>query len=192
MRLFVALSLPESTKDALLAQQDALRASLGVAERAVRWVAAPAMHLTLAFLGEVAERAVPIVADCVQQHRNDAAAISLHLKQVGAFPSLRRPQTLWCGVGGEVAALVSAQGRVARDLAPLGYTPDSRLFSPHLTLGRVRREATPEQRTGIGQAIRDLALVPAHPWTCGPIMLFHSTLTPHGPVYTALETIRRS
>lgn len=186
MRLFIAIPLSAEVKAALVAQQEALRHQLGQ-ERGVRWVSAEAMHLTLQFLGEVEPaRAEPILAALNQVIARSSNRIALHLDSVGAFPNLRRPQTLWCGVGGALAALGALQRELSDVLQPLGFLPEQRPFSPHLTLGRVRRETTPAQQAAIGNAVR--ALAPPEPvgWIAEPPALFESTLTREGATYTRI------
>jgi RNA 2',3'-cyclic 3'-phosphodiesterase len=185
MRLFIALALPDEVQDILAAQQDHLRGVLGSNERAVRWVDTESAHLTLQFLGETEDSMVPSILAVVQQHEA-TSQLALNLDRAGAFPTMRRPQTLWCGVGGDVAALRIIQQSMAVDLQPLGFVPDTRGFSPHLTLGRVRREATSQQVAAIGQAVQELPAPLPCAWECGPPILFQSMLTPRGAVYTRM------
>ena len=183
MRLFIALALPNEVQDLLAAQQDRLREILSSDERAVRWIDTESMHLTLHFLGETEESAVPALLTIVQQHEA-VAQLVLTLNRAGAFPNMRRPQTLWCGVEGDVAALGATQQAMGFDLQALGFVLDTRRYSPHLTLGRVRREATSQQVAAIGQAMRELLAPTPYAWECGRPILFQSTLTPQGAVYT--------
>lgn len=190
MRLFIAIPLPAEVKAALAAQQAALRLRLAQEQRSVRWVAPEAMHLTLQFLGEVDSERVPFIIAAIQQassNGDSTTAISLHLGPAGAFPNLRRPQTLWSGVGGDSAALGALQRRLGAALEPLGFPPEQRPFSAHLTLGRVRREASSAHQSAIGEAVRSLAPPDTTSWTAEPPTLFESTLTPKGPVYTRVS-----
>lgn len=186
MRLFIALSLP-----------DEVRAELEVAQRRlqrgnahpVRWVAPAAIHLTLQFLGEVADARVPDILAVLQGvHATTASQSSagLSLASVGAFPNLRRPQTIWMGVADEAAVLTYLQRVVSTALEPLGFPGDTRPFHPHLTLGRVRRDATPAQRTALGAALAALPPPRRVTWPCGRPLLFQSTLTPKGSLYEKL------
>jgi 2'-5' RNA ligase len=183
MRLFIALELPPDVLSALEAMQQQLQRTT---RHPVKWVSPRHMHLTLQFLGEVEEaRTAPILdvlAQAVQAHPA-AAPTTLHLAPVGAFPNLKRPQTIWAGVDGNLAAVNQLQQSIAHTLEGQGFTPDNKPFHAHLTLGRVRREATPQQRAALCAALGKLPAPQAVAWSAGTPVLFQSTLTPHGPIY---------
>jgi 2'-5' RNA ligase len=183
MRLFIALELPESVITALQTAQQHLRRSTS---HPVKWVAPAGMHLTLRFLGDVEQTDVPAILaalEHIQQTHADAAQASLRLNAVGAFPNLKRPQTIWMGVGGDIPTLNHVQHMLTDTLEPLGFAPETRAFHAHLTLGRVRREATPHQRTLLGNALAALPKPAPQNWTMGRPILFQSTLTPDGAIY---------
>src|SRR6185295_12177693 len=95
----------------------------------------------------------------------------------------------WMGIGGATAALEAAVTGLEAALAPLGIPPEARPFRAHLTLGRVRREATPAQQERLGEAIR--ALPPPAPlaWPLDRVVLFRSELRGTGPIYTELDAV---
>jgi 2'-5' RNA ligase len=72
------------------------------------------------------------------RRRRGGRPLALELKGAGGFPSARRPRVVWAGVGGEVEALAGLAAELGRRLAPLGFPPEDRPLSPHLTLGRAR------------------------------------------------------
>ncbi|MCG8346789.1 MAG: RNA 2',3'-cyclic phosphodiesterase [Chloroflexales bacterium] len=186
MRLFVALDVPEAIIAELSAIQQRLRRNT---DRAVSWVKPAAIHLTLQFLGEVDSERIPAILaalEAIQQNADTQRSRILSLAPIGAFPNLRRPQTIWAGVGGDLAALERLYHTLASALELLGFSPETRPFRAHLTLGRVRREATEYQRAALGAAIA--ALSPPHPitWQSGSPILYQSTLTPQGAIYQAL------
>src|SRR5919199_6608125 len=95
LRTFIAVDLGKALRDRCVALQEVL-ARTGTE---VKWVEAENLHVTLLFLGEVDDRAVPAlcraVAECCAGH--DAFALSV--ETVGCFPNPRRPRTVWAGVG---------------------------------------------------------------------------------------------
>ncbi|MBK9710349.1 MAG: RNA 2',3'-cyclic phosphodiesterase [Kouleothrix sp.] len=185
-RLFIAAELAPEAKAELTAAQDRLRRG----DPPIRWVAPEAMHLTLKFLGETDVALLPALAAAMRSALSDEPPFSLRLAAAGAFPNLRRPSVVWAGVGGAVAALGRIQASLDAALATIGIARDERPFSPHLTLGRVRREASAEQQERIGAAVR--ALPPLRPigWTVDDIVLFRSELSGAGPTYTQLESVQ--
>ncbi len=185
MRLFVAIELPEAVKAALVAAQDPLRRG----GPPVKWVAPAAMHLTLLFLGETDPARLAAVGAAMRAALAGARPLRLRLGAAGAFPDARRPSTLWVDVGGDLAALGQIHSALAAALAPLGFPREQRAFRAHLTLGRVRREATPAEQSRLGTALVALPAPPQLSWQADHIVLFQSDLLREGPRYTALEAV---
>jgi len=186
MRLFIALKLPTDVRDELATVQQRLRRTEA---HPVKWVAPQSIHLTLQFLGEVPEAQLPAILQALEAVRTMAAQcppLQLRLTDAGAFPNLRRPQTLWVGIAGELEGLTRLHQAVIAATEPLGFQPETRPFRAHLTLGRVRREATPAQRAALGTALGSLSPPRSIAWQSGYPLLFRSTLTPMGSIYTEL------
>jgi RNA 2',3'-cyclic 3'-phosphodiesterase len=181
-RLFIAADLPAEVKAALLAAQE----RLGRDRHPVKWAAPEAMHLTLKFLGEMDVALLPDIGVEMRAALQGQAAIPLQVGTPGAFPNLRRPSVVWVGVGGAIERLADAHSRLASGMVKLGIAAEARQFRAHLTLGRVRDGATPEQYARLGAAIR--ALAPPEPvaWRVEEIVLFRSELRREGPVYTRI------
>jgi 2'-5' RNA ligase len=189
MRLFIALELPEPVLAALATTQQQLRRT---GDHPVKWVAPESVHLTLQFLGEVGEERVPALLAALEQAQhalssNRSAVPTLHLAAAGAFPNIKRPQTIWVGVGGDTAPLAQLQQAVVRELEPLGFAAEDRPFRAHLTIGRVQRTASSRQRSALGSALADLPKPRAVRWPMGTPMLFQSTLTPAGSIYKRIS-----
>ena len=187
-RLFVATELPPNIKAELVATQARLRHS----HPPVMWVALESMHLTLRFLGETSIERLPSLRAGLSTALAQHAAIRLRLSGAGAFPNERRPSVVWAGVGGEIAALADAQAAIEAAVISLGFAPEPKPFRAHLTLGRMRRAANPEQQQRLGDAIRPLPPPRALEWTVERIVLFRSQLRSDRPVYTEIPDCRLS
>jgi 2'-5' RNA ligase len=96
---------------------------------------------------------------------------------------------LWAGLQGDLASLQALQAAVEKTVSPLGFPSEERRFSPHLTVGRLRDDASPEARAYLGSAIQALHLAPAA-FTVRGISLMRSDLQPQGAVYTRLYEAR--
>lgn len=178
LRTFVALPLPDEFRAAVAETAAALRAALG--ERDVRWVQPEGFHLTLAFLGDTAPAQVVQVCDGLEQVARTNRPVPLRLDQLGVFPHARRPRVFWVGVHDDSGALHALQQAVAAMLTPLGWAPDRRPFTGHLTLGRVRdgaRVAPPPDGVPVAQADATIASV----------FLYRSELRRDGARYTVLH-----
>ncbi len=183
LRLFVALEPPDPVRRRLGSLQGDLKRAAGRAAADVKWVAPENVHLTLQFLGAVPEERRAAVEIAVAETAAAAPPFHLDVHGTGAFPSGRRARVLWAGVGGEVAILAELAADLGRRLAPLGYPPEERPFSAHLTLGRSR---DPRGLPGLAAALARCADGPAARWPVAEVVLFRSHLSPHGPRYEAL------
>jgi 2'-5' RNA ligase len=106
--------------------------------------------------------------------------LGLEVSGAGGFPSSRRPRVVWLGLGGDVPALAGLAADLGRRLAPLGFPPDDRAFSPHLTLGRARdARGTP----GLAGALAVAAASEPVAWRVQELLLHESHLSPRGPRY---------
>ncbi|MFO7675282.1 MAG: RNA 2',3'-cyclic phosphodiesterase [bacterium] len=174
MRCFVAVETsPEVRRDIGRLQQELRACAPGV-----RWVRPEAMHLTLAFLGEVdadfvAAARGPLAAACAGH-----AAFAARPAGLGAFGSPRRARVLWVGMDRGRDELVRLARSVNDALRAVGFRPEARPFSPHLTLGRLREPADLSAATAREYAAREFAVE--------RVVLFESELRPEGPRYSAL------
>lgn len=173
MRLFIAIDLPEAVKDTL----QRLRVSLAGAS----WTRREALHLTLQFLGDgIPDARLDAIRAAL--HTVDAPAFSMALRGVGHFPGGRKPvRVLWAGVDAP-PALAHLAGQVNRAMAGVGFQPDSRPFSPHITLARFRTPVPPQALESFF-AQHQAFTTPS--FTVTAITLYASQLLPSGPVYTA-------
>jgi 2'-5' RNA ligase len=134
MRLFIAVNFPKEIKRTL---GDFIR-SLSQVPSDLKWVGDENLHLTIQFLGNVPEERVPAVSTALQNSVAGIAPFKLTLEGVGAFPSIMRPRVLWVGISGETAPFIMLHRQVEREMTLLGFEPEKRRFSPHLTLARAR------------------------------------------------------
>jgi 2'-5' RNA ligase len=152
--------------------------------REVAWVDARRLHVTLHFLGDVDEaRLPPLTAALAPALEFDSPRIGL--AGWGVFPARGPARVIWLGVTAGAATLTSVQAVLAERLRAAGIAPETRPFSPHLTVGRVRVPSG-------GHWHRLTAGLPPDPvaaWDLGGCTLFQSDLSPAGPTYRALLSI---
>jgi 2'-5' RNA ligase len=104
----------------------------------VAWVARDNVHLTLKFLGSVEAPRLQAATAALAGAVATRPAFQLAVSGLGAFPSPARPRVLWAGVAEGADAAGALAGLIDATLAPLGFDRESRPFSAHVTLGRVR------------------------------------------------------
>jgi len=103
----------------------------------VRWVVPSNLHLTLKFLGGIDETLVAPISTALNQQLRLFPRCTINANGLGVFPGLKQPRILWVGLVG--SQLVSLALKVETALAPLGFAPETRVFTPHLTIGRWRQ-----------------------------------------------------
>lgn len=180
IRSFIAIELPEETRQQLAAIQEQLKRS----RAGVRWVKPGSIHLTLKFLGNILPEQVEEIAAAASQVVVDEPPVSLCVAGLGAFPSQRKPRVIWVGLGGEVERLASIQARLEKALETLGFAREGRGFRPHLTIGRVKDR---HRLQGLIQAVSTLELPEFNSFDADEIILYKSDLRPTGAIYTKLH-----
>ena len=190
VRAFVAVELPDRVAAAL---EPALGALGGAEIRGLRPVASGAAHLTLRFLGDVPGDRIPAISEALDLAASALGPFNLRLGEPGAFPPSGPPGVLWIGLEGDTAAASLLQGAVGDALASLGYPPEERDFTPHVTLARLGRTASRPERERALDALRDV--LNAHPptgaaFTVRSVGLMRSRLSRHGAKYERLAVAR--
>ena len=183
IRTFIAVGVPAAAQQTLADAAGQLRAHM---PPAVRWAAPEGMHLTLKFLGNIAPARVAPLRAAIAAAAQETAPFELRLSGLGVFPNPRRPRVLWAGVAGDTDALPALQQSVERASLALGFTPESRPFAPHITLGRVRQNADTSALRLVGEAIDAAPPLPPSSWTVDAVQLMQSVPTPGGMRYVEL------
>jgi len=143
VRSFIAIHLPPDVRAELTSLEDKLKARR---HPFVKWVDPESMHLTLKFVGDAAVDSIPQIVEAMADVARGHSPFDLHVAGTGAFPNWQRPQVVWVGVGGESDKLNALHRELESALSPMGFTPESRSFSAHLTLGRLRDRVTADDR----------------------------------------------
>jgi 2'-5' RNA ligase len=182
VRAFLALELPAAARAALEEIIVSLRAAT---PGGVKWVLADNAHLTLHFFGRERRERLERVVEALRHARlgNEYGA---SLGEVGAFPNVRSPHTIWVGLDQGNRETVAIQARVAAILGELAFALESRPFTPHITLGRVRDH----DRSGPVR-VPGLAARPARsvPFRVSRLALMSSRLGGPEPSYDRLASV---
>ena len=174
-RLFVAIDLPDSTRQLL--------AGLDPQIRGVRWMEPDQMHLTLGFFGAVPE-------DVELKLREKLSAVGfgaffLPVNGVGAFSSKGAPKIIWIGVGKAHPHLFQIHKRVQEAALAVGIEPELRPWHPHITIARCRNVAPQSLRSFLRlNADFDAGMIRVEAFH-----LYSSKLTAAGPIHTRELTV---
>jgi 2'-5' RNA ligase len=156
-------------------------------ELPIRWVPANKIHLTLKFLGDVSESNIEMLEKILGIEASNYPPFEISVGGLGAFPSIRRPRVIWVGVE-TPDELTDFQQSIETETARLGYAREKRIFSPHLTLGRVSRNANAEEVRQIGEVLCNCKVGFLGATRVRAVHLYRSDLKPTGAVYTQLDS----
>ncbi len=175
LRAFFAVNLEPRIVEEIREIQNRFRHLEGI-----RWVHPERMHITLTFLGEIEQNRVDQLSRVLAEPAREVAAFSLSFRGAGVFPNLKNPRVLWLGVdeGREELRQIHALIQEA-----LSYKERDRRFSPHVTLGRRKKNADLHLDAGL---LSDEIFCPGKQ-RVDRFHLMKSTLQPAGPIYEPLQ-----
>jgi 2'-5' RNA ligase len=178
VRAFIAVDLSAEVRAAVVAAQTVLREAAPRAD--VRWAETEKLHLTIKFLGEVAEAKLDAVVAALAETAARHRPFWLAAGGVGGYPSLGRPRVIWAGLASGHREIGLLAADVERTVEPLGFPREARPFSGHVTLGRVRSPRGVSRVTKVAADIADRAF---GQWQVGEMVLYRSHLRKTGSVY---------
>jgi RNA 2',3'-cyclic 3'-phosphodiesterase len=186
MRLFLGIEIDDAVRRRAAAIADAAEALVS-GTLVVRWIAAENLHITLWFLGEVAEARVPALLAAVDRPFA-VPPFDLRLGGLGAFPPSGVPRVLWLGVRDGAQSLANLHAQLADRLQPLGFAAERRPFSAHLTIGRIKSARAGVRPRDLKRQWSDF---PAEAGQCRvqAVTVFRSRLSPRGAAYEALVRV---
>ena len=198
MRTFIAIAIPTTLHALIRSQQQRLDGILDAAQQGhpISWTPPDKVHITLRFLGDT----TPPQRDTL--YRTLAALSVTHkpfdlsMAHIGCFPTWQRPNVIWLGIQDEENALRPLQQQIEQAAQAAGYVAEAKSFTPHVTIGRLRRSITRPQLQAIGQILaqnlaRDAS--PPYPPARFPVDQFvymQSELHATGARYTPLRVFK--
>jgi 2'-5' RNA ligase len=185
IRSFIAINLSPEIYRGL--KQVLGELSKQVGEKSVRWVSPTNIHLTLKFLGEVSEANLDMVKKVIQTQTTHFSEFEISVGELGVFPSIKRPRVIWVGVQGPLE-LRELQNAIDIETSAIGYASEDRPFSPHLTLGRISKNASPADFRQISDVLSKYKVGSLGATCVEAVCLYKSDLYPNGAVYTLLQT----
>lgn len=181
VRTFISIDLPESIKSRL----DGLQKMLREIEAQVSWTKPSNIHLTLKFLGNVEASRIENISKAVGVAARGIRPFEIEISGSGCFPSPRKPRVLWVGFSNMPEPLKHLHSNIENELARVGFPPETRSFSPHLTIGRIRM---PHNSTRVAEALISQGFE-AEGFTAREVNVMRSDLRPTGSIYTVQGVI---
>jgi RNA 2',3'-cyclic 3'-phosphodiesterase len=199
IRAFLAVELSQELRAELALVQQELKHRIEPElkrDTRISWVQPAKIHLTMKFLGDMDEQVIDPLHSALEQAIGNRTAVTVPLERLGAFPRPHSPRVLWVGPsenwekGTEAKRLVEIQAAIEQACENLGFLCETKPFSPHLTLARIKMG---ERHVGIALATGGVL---DRPLSLGSlavesVVLMKSELKPTGSVYTKLWEVRR-
>jgi 2'-5' RNA ligase len=181
MRLFTGFDLPEEVVRNLQALLDRLRPAARI-----NWSPPANLHITTKFIGawpeeRLAELIAALAGNPGLSTSPLAPAISVHIRKLGFYPNPHAPRVFFCGIEAPGLDVLAAQ--TDRATSTIGIPAETRPFSPHLTLARIKEKADLQP---LREAIAGLPSLDFGRFEARSFFLYQSVLRPTGSVYTKL------
>ena len=180
IRTFIAISLNQEIQQALSTVQKRLKKL----DCPIKWVNPGNIHLTLKFLGDVLVEDIDKIKKELDDISRNIGSIKLELTQLGAFPNIDRPKILWVGLKDDDHKIADLVSVLENNCEKLGFPKESRAFSPHITIGRIR---SPKNLKVLSETLAQPLLPTNLAQEATHMTLYKSTLTPQGPIYEILQ-----
>ncbi len=194
IRAFLAVELSQDLRAELATVQQELKRRIEPElKRGTRisWAQPDSIHLTLKFLGDIDEQLIDPLRAAIEQAIGSQVAVMVPLERLGAFPRPENPRVLWVGPseqwekGVEATRIAEIHDAIEQACEGLSFLRETRPFSPHLTLARIKMG---ERHVGIALAKSGLLDLPLSlgQLAVDRVVLMQSELKPTGSVYTKL------
>jgi 2'-5' RNA ligase len=181
IRAFFSFDIEDQTIMRRLTQVQGILLSSGADLKSVK---SQNIHLTIRFLGDISLTMVDAIYEEMKQLSFLPFPVELH--GLGAFPKLNYPRVVWAGITKGADELKDVFGQLEPRLRGLGFKPDSKGFSPHLTIARVR---TGRNKAQLVKVIQELENYEFGTVKAECLIFKKSDLTPRGPIYSTLREV---
>jgi 2'-5' RNA ligase len=153
----------------------------------IRWIDPSSIHLTLAFLGELTDEQVAEAIRATEMAAQQVQPFSYCLSHLGTFGSPRYPRVIWMGIDEASGSLASVHRILNQQLQRRGFEVDTRPFSPHLTLARLRSPLSPQEQQQLQSLLADKP-APTDSYAVHHLDVMKSELLQTGARYTCLQS----
>jgi 2'-5' RNA ligase len=183
-RLFIAVDISEEARNVAAKYISALREEFS--ELRVGWERPEKLHITLAFLGRTEDSQIAEIGEILTRIAKRHVPFQLAMSGRGVFPSARKPRVLWLGVEDRESKLTELAEDVIDEITRLGFEPEKRKFSPHLTIARIKE---PQAARNLAEKHLQMKYEPVQ-FEVGHITLYESQLRPTGSIYSKLKLFK--
>ena len=187
MRTFIAVDLPKETLEKIQEIIDYFK--LQTPNRALKWVSTKNLHLTIKFIGEISPDILSQVKNMITSTLATQTAFNIGIEGLGMYPNPHKPRVVWLGIS-NTGPLIAIHNKLDAALKAVDIEPERRDYSPHLTIARVRRKTDIDIVKAIGDTLSQFKVDSLGTIRIDEVRLYQSKLTPEGPIYTPLLSVR--
>lgn len=156
----------------------------------VAWEDSAKLHFTLFFIGWVDEAKIEVIKKALEVGLEGVSTFSIRCGNFGVFPDFVQPRVVWLGIKGDQQALVHLRKKIVERLEELGFVDEKRAWVPHLTIGRVKKEARFKAKKELGRQLRKLKIEGFKKISfIDKVTVYQSILKPSGSEYQKLFEI---
>lgn len=182
IRTFIAIPISDDVKKSL----NSVQRELSEHRKDIKAVNSDNMHITMKFLGDIEKDLIPELSGVIDEVASEFKPFEFVVSKLGAFPSSKKARVLWAGIGNGGNTMIDMEKTLSDKLVDLGFDKEKRPFTPHITIGRLKRIRRDDNLRKYLESNRGVDLGED---TCDRVELMKSTLTPEGAIYDELHTV---
>ena len=133
MRYFIALEIPEISKEQIEKVQNELKGLIPN----IRLTDPEKLHLTLAFVGEQSDQLQYKLVEIIKGAASGVSTFEITPAYIDGFPNIHTPNTFWVGVKGDIDKLLLIRERIKDGLKDLNLDVDESRFTPHIAIAKI-------------------------------------------------------
>lgn len=182
-RLFIALPIAGE----IITSLSSVHSALANFSDVLKVVEPSQYHLTLKFIGDCEGSTSHAMQSQFHRITPPVARLDYAVKGMGMFPNTKNPTVIWTGIQTDEKAMSQLAQDMQAFAKKFGIKEESRTFTPHLTLARIRKGRKLTEK--INESLKVFDSYEFGSAVFDRVVLYSSKLTPRGPVYTELEEI---
>lgn len=182
IRTFIAIELSDEIRQKIKEIQSEIRPLI---QSRISWSKPENIHLTLKFLGDVSLDKIESIKESLKKIGRIHSPLEMSFGGIGTFPNFRRPRVIWLGIDRGAEQVIKIVSSIEMAMKKLGFQPERREFTPHLTLGRIKQRGVNLEKIKPELKKYDKPNIPIV--QVDRLALIKSELYPSGAIYTALE-----
>jgi len=181
-RIFIAIKVDPGS--GIIRMMSDLRSSLS--DDRIKWTDMSNIHLTLFFLGDLEEKRIKTLATLVAEACSSTVPFDIVVSGTGVFGKKADPKVIWAGIE-RSGPLDNLYSLVSATLLKGGFTSDTKPFSPHITLGRIKSVKDKGRLFAVTGRYADTIFQKIE---VGEVIIFESILRPEGPLYKPVSQVK--